>query len=206
MRARKKSRAGANSGDGRRENSCPASLECGNRLPLFFLKGGCCGENFSLTPGFSRVCKARAEKTVLNGFSLARSWFTALKRGINEMISTGCHLVTRHLPHFPSETCLATPKRGHVRARQITPVDNCIELSWCLPAESRAPCPAFVVRFTEWLPAISCWRRRPSIPWQPCRWHCTIWTRSGSASVAAPARPTAAFAQTRVPSKRELIV
>jgi hypothetical protein len=30
----------------------------------------------------------RREKNRLNGFSWARSWFTALKRGVNEMIST----------------------------------------------------------------------------------------------------------------------
>jgi hypothetical protein len=48
----------------------------------------CFVENFSLTPGFSRVRKVREEKNRLNGFSLARSWFTALKRGVNEMIST----------------------------------------------------------------------------------------------------------------------
>jgi hypothetical protein len=34
------------------------------------------------------VRKVREEKNRLNGFSLARSWFTALKRGVNEMIST----------------------------------------------------------------------------------------------------------------------
>jgi hypothetical protein len=35
----------------------------------------------------------RGEKNRLNGFSWARSWFTALKRGVNEMISTEqvCH-------------------------------------------------------------------------------------------------------------------
>jgi hypothetical protein len=49
----------------------------------------CFVENFSLTPGFSRVRRAREAKNRLNGFPLARSWFTALKRGVNEMISTG---------------------------------------------------------------------------------------------------------------------
>jgi hypothetical protein len=34
------------------------------------------------------VCE---EKNRLNGFSLVRSWFTALKRGVNEMISTAQH-------------------------------------------------------------------------------------------------------------------
>jgi hypothetical protein len=48
----------------------------------------CFVENFSLTPGFSRVRKMRAGKNRLNGFSWARSWFTALKRGVNKMIST----------------------------------------------------------------------------------------------------------------------
>ncbi|HEY5041058.1 MAG TPA: hypothetical protein VIK53_03575 [Verrucomicrobiae bacterium] len=49
-------------------------------------------ENFSLTSGFSRVRKACEEKkTRLNGFSWAHSWFTALKRGVNEMISTEQH-------------------------------------------------------------------------------------------------------------------
>jgi hypothetical protein len=49
----------------------------------------CFVENFSLTPGFSRVRMVCAEKkNRLNGFSWARSWFTALKRGVNEMIST----------------------------------------------------------------------------------------------------------------------
>jgi hypothetical protein len=32
------------------------------------------------------VCAEK--KNRLNGFSWARSWFTALKRGVNEMIST----------------------------------------------------------------------------------------------------------------------
>jgi hypothetical protein len=44
-------------------------------------------ENFSLTPGFSRVRNVRAGKNRLNGFSLVRALFTALKRGVNEMIS-----------------------------------------------------------------------------------------------------------------------
>jgi hypothetical protein len=34
------------------------------------------------------VRKVRAEKNRLNGFSWTRSWFTALKRGVNEMISS----------------------------------------------------------------------------------------------------------------------
>ena len=46
-------------------------------------------ENFSLTPGFSRVRKVREGKNRLNGFFRARSWFTALKRGVNEMVSAG---------------------------------------------------------------------------------------------------------------------
>jgi hypothetical protein len=40
--------------------------------------------NTRLQPG----AKGEAEKNRLNGFSRARSWFTALKRGVNEMIST----------------------------------------------------------------------------------------------------------------------
>jgi hypothetical protein len=49
---------------------------------------GCFVENFSLTPGFSRVRKVSQGKNRLNGFFGGRSWFTALKRGVNEMIST----------------------------------------------------------------------------------------------------------------------
>jgi hypothetical protein len=41
--------------------------------------------NTRLQPGAHGV---RREKNRLNGFSWARSWFTALKRGVNEMIST----------------------------------------------------------------------------------------------------------------------
>jgi hypothetical protein len=48
----------------------------------------CPVENFLLTPGFSRVRRVREEKNRLNGFSLVHSWFTALIRGVNEMIST----------------------------------------------------------------------------------------------------------------------
>jgi hypothetical protein len=48
----------------------------------------CFVENFSLTPGFSRVRKVRKERKPFKRFSLACSWFTALKRGVNEMIST----------------------------------------------------------------------------------------------------------------------
>jgi hypothetical protein len=52
----------------------------------------CFVENFSLTPGFSRVRKVSQGKNRLNGFFWgARSWFTALKRGVNEMISTEHH-------------------------------------------------------------------------------------------------------------------
>jgi hypothetical protein len=47
----------------------------------------CLVENFSLTPGFSRVRKVREERKPFKRFSLAHSWFTALKRGVNEMIS-----------------------------------------------------------------------------------------------------------------------
>jgi hypothetical protein len=46
----------------------------------------CFVENFSLTPGFSRVRRVREERKPFKRFSLARSWFTALKRGVNEMI------------------------------------------------------------------------------------------------------------------------
>jgi len=53
-----------------------------------FLILSCFVENFSLTPGFSRVQKVRREKNRLNGFAWARSWFTALKRGVNKMVST----------------------------------------------------------------------------------------------------------------------
>jgi hypothetical protein len=43
----------------------------------------CFVENFSLTPGFSRVRKVSQGKNRLNGFFWgARSWFTALKRGV----------------------------------------------------------------------------------------------------------------------------
>jgi hypothetical protein len=48
----------------------------------------CFVKNFSLTPGFSRVRRVREERKPFKRFSLARSWFTALKRGVNEMIST----------------------------------------------------------------------------------------------------------------------
>jgi hypothetical protein len=41
--------------------------------------------NTRLQPGAKG---ARREKNRLNGFSWARSRFTALKRGVNEMIST----------------------------------------------------------------------------------------------------------------------
>jgi hypothetical protein len=44
-------------------------------------------ENFSFTPGFSRVRKVREAKNRLNGF-FSHQWFTALKRGVDEMDST----------------------------------------------------------------------------------------------------------------------
>jgi hypothetical protein len=40
--------------------------------------------NTRLQPG----AKDARRKNRLNGFSRARSWFTALKRGVNEMVST----------------------------------------------------------------------------------------------------------------------
>jgi hypothetical protein len=42
------------------------------------------------------VRKVRVGKNRLNGFSLARSWFTALKRGVNEMIFLGQNSVERN--------------------------------------------------------------------------------------------------------------
>lgn len=46
----------------------------------------CFAENFSFTPGFSRVRKGPERKNRLNGFSLALARFAALKRGVNKMI------------------------------------------------------------------------------------------------------------------------
>jgi hypothetical protein len=42
-------------------------------------------ENFSLTPGLSRVLNVRPKKNRLNGFLFAHSASTALKRGVNEI-------------------------------------------------------------------------------------------------------------------------
>jgi homoserine O-acetyltransferase len=47
-------------------------------------KWKCLAENFSLTPGFSRVLNARSEKNRLNGFSFPLPPSIALKRGVNE--------------------------------------------------------------------------------------------------------------------------
>jgi hypothetical protein len=46
----------------------------------------------------------RREKNRLNGFSWARSWFTALKRGVNEMISTEQFLEKSATGNFSSST------------------------------------------------------------------------------------------------------